>query len=612
MAVQASPIPKRPEASAARVTHVLDDLHVRLLKRLTQAASLSDAIADAATELAGRDRAIGFFHAAREEDGELATPRWVVAPPDARSITEPQIAIACAETLAKGRLALQPLAEAAQARVIAVGLYFRGRAPEVIGLTLPSSESEMRWIGALQLAAASISLWGATPRQAVAQSTLADRCVAACQAAESIVAVYQRLALLLGDALGVSVCIGERSSGGGARIVATSAATRFSNSTSLSRAAAEAISSVLAAGEDQLWVYRDAVNHESGPIMSFALAAEAEFAFAAPLAEPNSTPSVAMLIFGAASANQLETAVAEVRALRPKLPAFLGLLRRVRSESKFAKSLSVLRQPFRGSQRYVTIPLVIAAALLLFLPIADRTPATCTIEPLTRRYIVSPQEGVLAKSLVEPGQMVEAGQLLALLDRHAIELEIAAKSAELAQAEIRRDAALARGEAGEAGIHALEARQANENLALLELRFDQLSVKSPIAGMVLRGDLKRSIGAPVERGQVLFEVAPLDGLIAEIAIPEEEIHRVAAGMPVTARLDAFSGRSFSGTLERINPRAELREDASVFVAEMKLNAQDLPIRPGMRGRATIAAEKSPLIWSWIRRPLTRLLRRMGW
>jgi RND family efflux transporter MFP subunit len=612
MAVTTTTAPKRPQPPSERPTSVLDDLHVRLLKRLTQASTMTDAIADAATELVGENRSIGFFHAARTDDGELALPRWMLAPTDARIISDPAVAAACAETLSIGRAVHLPLAGLHEASVIVVGLYFRGRAPEVIGLMVPSGEDSQRWIGALQLAAASISLWGATPRQAVAHSSLPERCIAACQDAESISAVYQRLALLLGDVFGVSVCVGEKRGSGGARLTASSASNRFSNSTSLSRAAVEAFAAVLATGEDQLWVFRDAVNNESGPVMSFALAAEAEFAFAAPLCETNSTPHAAILVFGNASAGQIEKLLAELRAARPKLASFLGLLRRVRTESKLAKSLSLIQSPFTGSRRLVSIPLLIAASILLFLPITDSAPATCTIEPLSRRYIVSPQDGLLAQSLVEPGQLVEAGQVLALLDRHALELEIAAKSAELAQAQLRRDSALARGEAGEAGIHSLEAKQADENLALLELRLEQLTVKSPIAGIVLRGDLKRSIGAPLERGQVLFEVAPLNGLVAEVAIPEEEIHRVAAGMNVTARLDAFSGRTFTGALERINPRAEMKDDASVFIAEMKLDAQNLPIRPGMRGRATIAATRSPLIWSWIRRPLTRLLRRIGW
>lgn len=496
--------------------------------------------------------------------------------------------------------------------IAAIGIYFRGRAPEVIGISIPPESDQASLLGGIQLAATSISLWGALPRQPATVTSLPERCIAACQEAESLNVVYQRISMLLGDTFSVTVCLGERRQRGGAKLIATSAAPRFSTSTSLAQAAADAMNSILANGEEQLWVFRDAINNEPGAVMSFALAAEAEFVFAMPLTEKGEPPQLALLLFGAIPATSIERVVAEMRAASPKLASFLGLLRRMKRENHVTQWLSPITQLFQGSRRYISIPLAAALALLLLLPVTDSAPAGCSIEPSSRRYVVSPQDGLLAKSLVEPGEAVRAGQEIALLDRHALELEIAAQKAALAQSQLRRDAALARGEAGQAGIFTLEAQQAEENLALLELRFDQLTVRSPIDGIVLRGDLQRTIGAPLTKGQVLFEVAPIGELLAEIAIPEEEIHRVTSGMAVTARLDAFSGKAFQGTLERIHPRAEMRDDASVFIAEMKLDAQGAPIRPGMRGRASISATRAPLIWSWIRRPVTRLIRFMGW
>lgn len=601
--------PETPLAPRAEST--LGDLHVRLLKRLTQSPTLTDVIADAALEVTSTGIGVGFFHAARGPEGELAPPTWVAAPADAARIADGAIAAACSDALSRTRLVVRPLSDVRGGVVIAAGIYFRGRAPEVIGVVANESSDLTALASAVQLAATSISLWGATPRTPSTAASLADRCIAVCQDAESHAAVYERLALYLGDALSVSVCIGERRASGGARLLATNAVSRVSKSSSLARAATEALAAVVASGEEQLWVFRDAINNEQGPVMSFALAAEAEFAFATPLGESGAAPQYAILLFGALSAAQLEKSIAELRAAKPKLAAFLTLLKRVSAVS-WSRWLAPILRPFSGSRKLITIPLAAAVTVLLFVPVTDSAPATCSVEPMVRRYVVSPQEGLLAKSLVEPGQKVEAGQVLALLDRHALELEIAAQEAALAQAEIKRDAAMARGEAGQAGIYALEAKQADENLALLELRLNQLSIRSPISGVVLRGDLQRTIGAPVERGQVLFEVAPLDGLVAEIAIPEEEIHRVAPGMPVTARLDAFSGIKFQGVLEKIHPRAEVRDDASVFVGEMKLDPGGAPVLPGMQGRASISTARSPLIWSWIRRPLHRLMRRIGW
>jgi hypothetical protein len=612
MAVSKLLNPKRSDATYEQEPCPFDDLHVRLLKRLTQSPTMTDAIADAATELCASAPGTGFFHAARTAEGELATPKWVLAPPDATIIADPALLPTCAETLASSRAIMANPSTGRRGAILAVGIYFRGRAPEVLGLCIPQEADASSLLAALQLAAASVSLWGALPRHTASPSGIADRCIAACQDAESLTAIYQRLSLILGDGFGVTVCVGQKRPSGGARLVASSAATRFSNSTALARAASEAFSATLASAEEQLWIFRDAINNEPGPVMSFALAAEAEFVFAVPLAEKDEAPEFALLLFGALPASQIERLVAELRAAKPRLAGFLKLLLRVRSQSNWERWLSPFARPFSGANRWISIPAATAIGLLLFLPVTDSAPATCTIEPSSRRYVVSPQDGLLAKSLIEAGQSVKAGQVLAMLDRHALELEIETQKAAIAQAQLKRDSAQARNEPGQAGIFTLEAQQAEESLELLELRFDQLSIRSPIEGVVLRGDLERTIGAPVTRGQVLFEVAPLDKMIAEIAIPEEEIHRVASGMQVTAKLDAFSGKTFTGQLKRIHPRAEMKEDASVFVAEMDLNAQGDPIRPGMKGHASIAASRSPLIWSWIRRPVMRLVRRLGW
>lgn len=612
MAVTKSPIPPSLNPLPDEASRPQGDLHVRILKKLTQSPTLTDAIADAATELVYGTKGVGFFHATRDQEGQLAPPQWIIAPPDARIIASPILASLCNEALNKSAaLVAEPTSER-RGSLMAAGIYFRGRPPEVLGLYAPTQENSQALFAALQLAATSVSLWGVMPKQPTTPTTLADRCIAACQDAETLPAAYERIALVLSDSLGVNVSIGERRASGGARMVASSAASRFSNSTSLARAAAEAMSAILASGEEQLWIYRDAINNESGPVMAFALAAEAECVFALPLATKGEPARIALLFFGNPSATNIEPIVAQLRAAAPKLASFLHLLHRMKVQHRLLKWLSPLARPFHGSARYFTFPIAIAIGLLLLLPVVDSSPADCSIEPASRRYIVSPQEGLLAKSLVEPGQTVKVGQELAHLDQHALELEIAAQEAALKQSQLRRDSALARGEAGQAGIFTVEARQAEESLALLDLRRDQLTVRSPIDGVVLRGDLQRTIGAPVTKGQVLFEVAPLEEMVAEIAIPEEEIHRVAAGMPVTARLDAFSGQVFEGQLDRIHPRAELREEQSVFIAEMKLNAKSAPLRPGMRGKVSITTARTPLAWSWIRRPITRLLRRLGW
>ena len=74
MAVTKSPLPTSLNPLPEDTSRPQGDLHVRILKKLTQSPTLNDAIADAATELVYGANGVGFFHAARDQEGQLAPP----------------------------------------------------------------------------------------------------------------------------------------------------------------------------------------------------------------------------------------------------------------------------------------------------------------------------------------------------------------------------------------------------------------------------------------------------------------------------------------------------------------------------------------------------------
>ena len=115
-------------------------------------------------------------------------------------------------------------------------------------------------------------------------------------------------------------------------------------------------------------------------------------------------------------------------------------------------------------------------------------------------------------------------------------------------------------------------------------------------------DRKKSEGIPLTQGQSLFEIAPLDKMVVEIGIPEEDIGYVAVGQTLSVSLDAVSGRTWEGTVEKIHPRAEVREQEHVYICEMSINNESALLRPGMRGRAKISTVMRPLGWNLLHKP----------
>jgi hypothetical protein len=110
----------------------------------------------------------------------------------------------------------------------------------------------------------------------------------------------------------------------------------------------------------------------------------------------------------------------------------------------------------------------------------------------------------------------------------------------------------------------------------------------------------------------LYEIAPLDAMVAELAVPDEEISYVREGLPVTVRLDAHPGRALKGRIARVHPRAETRDTDNVFVAEMLLDNPDAGLRPGMKGRAKIRSDRRWLWWILFHEPWERVTCWLRW
>lgn len=254
----------------------------------------------------------------------------------------------------------------------------------------------------------------------------------------------------------------------------------------------------------------------------------------------------------------------------------------------------------RGRPRVAISIAALMSVLLLICPVPYRTACTLRVEPIGARVVSAPFEATIESVLVEPGDRVAAGQPLVALDGRPLRLEQQSLDAEIQQATKQQDVALAAGRIAESQLAQFKCQQLLRQRELLERRLNQLSITSPIDGIVVAGDLRRSIGAPVEIGEVLLEIASLDRVIVEIEIPEREIGLVEDDSLVQLRVDAASLGTVDTAINQIYPAAQLRDDQSVFVAPIELDNSARQFRPGMRGRATVYGPIRPWAWKHLR------------
>ena len=241
---------------------------------------------------------------------------------------------------------------------------------------------------------------------------------------------------------------------------------------------------------------------------------------------------------------------------------------------------------------------LLAASLLLCIPYPYRVACECEIQPVTRRFVSAPYTGPLERAVVRPGEVVSKDQVLAFMDGKQLHLELTGVEAEHQAARRRHSSALAQGEVAQSQIARSEMRKLQTRIKSLKDQLQRLEIRSPYDGIVVSGDLDKAQGATMEIGQTLFEVAPLDAMLAEVAIPESEIQHVKGKNSVAIKLNAFPYRTFYGQINSINPGAELINDESVFVADVKVDDEKAVIRPGMKGSAKVKTSWRPIGWNF--------------
>lgn len=249
---------------------------------------------------------------------------------------------------------------------------------------------------------------------------------------------------------------------------------------------------------------------------------------------------------------------------------------------------------------------------VLFLPVHYRIGCDCRIEPVTRRYVAAPYDGILKTALVTSGATVEAGDVLAVMDGREIRWELAGIVAERDRAAKQSEAAFAQHEFAAANVGRLEADRLELKKELFENRQQNLEIKSPIAGIVVFGDLEKAEGAPVTCGETLFEIAPLAEMVVELSVPEREIPYVSEGQPVSIRLEACRKSPLQAKIERIHPRSQIRDQQNVFLAEVTLTNETGELRPGMQGSARIHGPSRTLGWIVFHKPWETVCWWLGW
>lgn len=255
-----------------------------------------------------------------------------------------------------------------------------------------------------------------------------------------------------------------------------------------------------------------------------------------------------------------------------------------------------------GFLRILGYAVFIALAALAFLPVQHNISAPARLEGSIQRALVAPENGFLKESHVRPGDRVKAGQLLAELDDQELQLDKRKLESELAQHENAYGTALAESNLVQLVVNQSKAEEARAQLELVEQKITRSKITAPFDGVIIKGDLRQSLGAPVQRGDVLLTIAPADAYRLVIEADERDISYIRSGQPGKVALVSLPDKSLAFDVQRITPVATTKEGRNYFEVEANLlNPAQHSLRPGLEGVAKINAGKQPFIWIWTHR-----------
>jgi len=267
----------------------------------------------------------------------------------------------------------------------------------------------------------------------------------------------------------------------------------------------------------------------------------------------------------------------------------------------------------------------------------DAVNANGRVEPLARVAVMSRAGGIIEKILVEEGDAVSIGQVLAELDREQLQAQLDQDRADLASAEARLAAAGARleearvkvedpeldyvrreadrmGELLASGdVSQRERDVAGRDLASIEFRVAQVRATLPVlAASVKEAEANlASAAAAVDRGETALREAtircPINGIVLvrdkevgdgvssiltaggnatqimmlgdlsemyiEARVDEVDLGRIEVGMPARVTVDAHRGHELLGRVDRIAPAGSV-DDNGIVTFEVRITVAD--------------------------------------
>lgn len=209
---------------------------------------------------------------------------------------------------------------------------------------------------------------------------------------------------------------------------------------------------------------------------------------------------------------------------------------------------------------------------------ADRIEAIGTAKSDESATITATVTEKVSAILVEDGALVHEGDVI-------VELSSGEERATLLEASKSFDRYNKLAQTNIGSQARKDEEEARMNVAKAQL--DKRRIVAPFDGVL--GIRRISVGDLVTPGTVITTVDDVDPMELEFSVPETFLSALSAGLPVTARTEAWPGEEFSGKIVAIDSR--INPDTRAILVKASIPNPDMRLRSGLLMKVDIVRSR---------------------
>ncbi|OIN85182.1 MAG: hypothetical protein AUJ12_09970 [Alphaproteobacteria bacterium CG1_02_46_17] len=261
--------------------------------------------------------------------------------------------------------------------------------------------------------------------------------------------------------------------------------------------------------------------------------------------------------------------------------------------------------------------LLISLLVILFFPVRVSVTAPVEIVAKDADYLTAPFDGLVSDVFVHPGDEVEQGQKLVLLDNTVLkaDADLAGQTLEVAHSSLsrlRRESLAQPEKKTELSAVESDIEEKKIRADYAQVMLERSAIKSTRNGIAIFSAKESLEGHPVRAGDVLIKIADPKQYEALIRVPVEAMIAIDDKAEVDFFLNVYPSKSFDAQIISIGYESSVDEDGIyTYKISADITDNDETLKIGWKGTAKIRAGWSVLSYEILRRPILMVRKLTG-